>query len=148
MFFSCLPPFTGKTVAGGPSHLVGLNGTFRCCLPRDTPSAIVAWYGGPLGSSLVLQKRVIGFRGIYVWVTVAKAAGKGPSTLSKLCYPTGLSRSTGDEYLYRLIQVAAPKRSLRPRTSPWVVWLDKASYLGNTLVQPDTWNPGIFQTCS
>ena len=29
--FSCLPPFTGTTVAQGPSHLVGLNSTFRCC---------------------------------------------------------------------------------------------------------------------
>ena len=153
MFFSCLPPFTGKTVAGGPSHLVGLNSTFSCCSmhpgDRAGPTAIAAWYGGPNGSSLVLQRHVMDFRGVYVWITVAKAAGRGPPSLSRLCYPAGFSRPIGDEFrdLYRLIQVAAPKPSLRPRIYPWVVWLDKVSYLGTAVVAPDTWNPGIYPTC-
>ena len=149
-YFSCLPPFTGKTVAGGPSHLVGLNSTFRCCSVRpgsgDGPGAIAAWYGGPPGSSLVLQKHVHGPHGSDSWNTAAKVVGKGTPALSKLCYSTGNPLSTSEEY--RLFQSADPKRGINPRTFPWVVWLDKASYLGTSaVVTPDSRSLGKYPQC-
>ena len=113
--------------------------------------AIAAWYGGPIGSSLVLQKN---FRslGNDSWRTVAQAVGQDGPVVVRLCYSTGVKGSTNDEY--RLIQVPDPKLRLidrkgpGPRTNPWVVWLDKASYLGTSAgVPPDTWNRGTYPIC-
>ena len=156
MYFTCLPPFTGKTVAGGPSQPVGPKAFFRCCRVRleGGPGAIAAWFGGPIGSSLVLQKYALdGPHGFYKWFTVATAAGKGRPSVSKLCYTTGgVSQSTDDAYRLQVVQVAAPKpvRGHRPlaRSDPWVVWIDKVSYLGTSAeLHPDTWSPGRYPIC-
>ena len=122
--------------------------------PTGGNGTIAAWYGGPIGSSLVLQKHVrsLNVNGTFTWKTVATAVGQDGPVVVKLCYSTGVPTSTDDEY--RLIQVADPKLRIidrkgpGPRVNPWAVWIDKASYLGTLAkVPPDQWPLGAYPTC-
>ena len=61
-YWSCLPPITGTTYPGGPTHTVhspGRDPVFSCCKPDTfwgSNASVVAWFGGPKGSALRLQR--------------------------------------------------------------------------------------------
>jgi len=160
-FFTCLPPFIGETFPGGPSHAIESRGSgnFTCCKGKGV---VLAWYGGPVGTGLVLQKRVYANPAMKIghasWRTVASVAGKGNASDScsasrspaELCYNTSESAAG----TYRLYQHAVPLPTTRTSpnvTSPWVAWIDKTSYLGHfAYIPPDIWNPGYYEgpSCS
>ena len=189
-YWSCMPAFLGATTAGGPAHAVAPQkdsslthvpasgssylferpATFACCANAagGAPPSIMAWYGGPPGSKLKLQRE--GPRGS--WSTVASIAippppaprpgetpnprppqSEPPKLPARLCYRPSPGSGIAN---YRLYQAAAPSSPEKANeTGPFVVWVDKTSYLGaraggksRRRLPSDTYTPsGLYTKC-